>query len=152
MPGLFPQKPHLRHIINSYNLIEAVAEHDPIGWPKIPILRLAMSVMNEQLQRLALSADRPGLTLQILALAGPHPVSGELSAIFGIEPGREAARHDAVSTGRLANAFPLDGRKRSYLHRTTCLALAMAPFNLGLCLELTPKTTESHWSGGQREP
>ena len=78
-------------------------------------------------QRLALSADRPGLTLQILALARPHPVRGELSAIFGIEPGREAARHDAVSTGRLANAFPLDGRKKSYLHRTTCLALATSP-------------------------
>ncbi len=111
-----------------------------------------MSVMNEQLQRLALSADRPGLTLQILVLAGPHPVRGELSAIFGIEPDREAARHDAVSTRRLTNAFPLDGRKKSCLHRTTCLAAAMAPFDLGLCQERTPKTTESHWSGGQREP
>jgi hypothetical protein len=111
-----------------------------------------MTVMNEQLQRLALSADRPGLTLQILALAGPHPVCGELSAISRIEPDREAAGQDAVSTGRLANDFPLDGRKKRYLRRTTCLALAMAAFDLGRCQELTPKTTESHWSGGQREP
>jgi len=111
-----------------------------------------MSVLNEQLQRLALSADRPGLTLQILALAGPHPVCGELSAIPRIEPDREATRHDAVSTGRLANGFPLDSRKESYLHRATYLALAMAPFDLGRCQDLTPKTTESHWSGGQREP
>ena len=60
-----------------------------------------MSVMNEQLQRLAPSADRPSLTLQILALDGPHTVCGELSAIIRVEPDREAARHGAVSIGRL---------------------------------------------------
>ena len=152
MPDLFPQKPHLRHIINSYNLIQAVAEHDPIGWPKIPILRLAMSVMNEQLQRLALSS-RPARP----DVADPCPCPGRTRSAESYPPfsastgPREAARHDAVSTGRLANAFPLDGRKGSYL-RGHLTALAMAPFDLGRCQELSPKTTESHWSGGQREP
>ena len=43
-----------------------------------------MSVMNERLQRLALSADRPDVMLQILAFAGPHTVLGELSANLGL--------------------------------------------------------------------
>jgi hypothetical protein len=39
-----------------------------------------MNVMNEQPQRLMRSANRPGLTLQILILDGPDTVLGELSA------------------------------------------------------------------------
>ena len=104
-----------------------------------------MSVMNERPQRLTPSV---GLTSQILVPAGPHPVRGELSAICRSKLDHEAARHEAVSTGHLGNDFRSDGRKKSYLHRIT----RPAPFGPGRCQGLTPKTTGSHRSGGQREP
>ena len=59
--------------------------------------------MNERLQQLVPSANRPNGSLQALALDGAHTVCGELSAITRFEPA-------------------------------------------------TPKTTESHRSGGQCEP
>lgn len=56
-----------------------------------------MSVMNERLQRLALSADRPDVVLQVLAWERPDTVPGKLSANPGLAPGN-AARHDAAGT------------------------------------------------------
>ena len=55
-----------------------------------------MSVMNEQLQRLTRSADRPNATLQVLALDGPGTVRSELSTIFRFGLDGDAARQDVV--------------------------------------------------------
>jgi hypothetical protein len=111
-----------------------------------------MNVMNEQPQRLMRSANRPGLTLQILILDGPHTVLGELSANLRFASDSSAARQAAVGTGHLRNDMSLGGREETCLHRITCPMLPKALSGLHWRKELTPKTTESHWSGGQREP
>ncbi len=117
-----------------------------------PDIRLAVSTMNEQLQRLVPSAGRPIGALQILALDGAHTVCGELSAIIRFEPDRKAACQDAVGTRRSRRDFPPHGRKETCLHRITRQVPVKALGCAHRCKELTPKTTESHWSGGQREP
>ena len=110
-----------------------------------------MSVMNERLQRLALSADRPDVVLQILA-SETHTVLGKLSANLGLAPGNGAVRQDAAGIRQLRNDITLGGRKHRHLRRITCQVLSKALPGPHRCKELTPKTTESHWSGGQREP
>lgn len=111
-----------------------------------------MSVMNERLQRLALSADRPDVVLQVLVFDGPHTVLGKLSANLGLAPGNGAVRQDAAGTWQSRNDITLGGRKHRHLSRITCQVLSKALPGPHWCIELTPKTTESHWSGGQREP
>lgn len=110
-----------------------------------------MSVMNERLQRLALSADRPDVVLQILAVETPHTVLGKLSANPGSALGN-GVRQDAVGTMQFRNDITLGGRKNRRPRRTTRTVLSKALPGPHRCKELTPKTTESHWSGGQREP
>ena len=110
-----------------------------------------MSVMNERLQRLALSADRPDVVLQILA-AEAHTVLGKLSANLGLAPGNGVVHQDAAGTRQFRNDITLGGRKHRHLRRITCQVLSKALPGPHRCKELTPKTTESHWSGGQREP
>ena len=111
-----------------------------------------MGVMNERLQRLALSADGPDVVLQNLAFEGPRTVLGELSANLGLAPCYDAARQDAPGIGQFRNDITLGGRKHRHLRRVTCQVLSKAVPGPHRCKELTPKTTESHWSGGQREP
>jgi hypothetical protein len=111
-----------------------------------------MSVMNEQLQRLALSADRPDVVLQNLAFEGPHAVPGKLSANLALAPGSDAVRQDAAGTRQFRDDITLGGRKHRHLRRITWQVLSNALPGPYRCKELTPKTTESHWSGGQREP
>jgi hypothetical protein len=110
-----------------------------------------MSVMNERLQRLALSADRPDVVLQILAFEGPHTVLGKLSANLGLVPGN-GVRQDAAGTRQFRNDITLDGGEHRHPRRITCPVPSKALPGPHRCKELTPKTTESHWSGGQREP
>lgn len=107
--------------------------------------------MNEQPQWLARSADRPGVTPQIVILARPFTALGELSANLG-EPGSDAGGQDAVGTRKLRNGTqPADGNERSP-RRITRQVIAKPLPGPHRCKEITPKTTESHWSGGQREP
>ena len=108
--------------------------------------------MNEQLQRLVPSAGRPIGALQILALDGAHTVCGELSAIIRLEPYRKAARQGAGSIRRSRNDSPLHGGKEAHPHRIPFRMPVRALHGSRRCKQLTPKTTESHWSGGQREP
>jgi hypothetical protein len=112
---------------------------------------LVVSVMSERLQRLAPSANRPNGSLQTLALDGVQTVCGELSAIT-LEPAGKAARQGAVSIRRSRNDFPLHDGKEIHPHRITRRTPVKALHGSRRCKELTPKTTESHWSGGQREP
>lgn len=113
---------------------------------------LVVSVMNERLQRLAPSANRPNGSLQTLALDGAHTVRGELSAIIRLEPDRKAACQGAVSIRHSRSDPLLHGGKDTQPHRITRRMPVKALRGSRRCKELTPKTTESHWSGGQREP
>lgn len=111
-----------------------------------------MSVMNERLQRLALSADRPDVVLQVLLIEGPHPVLGKLSANLGLAPGNGAVRQDAAGAWHFRNDIALGGGKHRRLRRITCQVLSKAGPGPQRYQDLTPKTTESHRPGGQREP
>jgi hypothetical protein len=119
-----------------------------------------MSVTNEQRQLLRRSAHRPSVALQIHFPDGPHTGPGELSAILRFGPGSGAVRQGAAGTGHVpnsislsgGNAISLGGGRAARPHRVMCQLPARALPGPRWCNELTPKTTESHWSGGQREP
>ena len=111
-----------------------------------------MSVMNEQLQRLASPAGRSSLALQIRTFDVPPAARGQLSAILHFQPDGEVMRPGVARTRRLRNDPPPDYGKRARPHRIALRMPARVPLSPGRCNELTPKTTESHWSGGQREP
>ena len=111
-----------------------------------------MSVMNERLERLALSADRPDVVLEILDFEGPYTVLGELSANLGLTPGSEAVCQDAAGTRRFRKYITPGGRRYRHLRRITCQVAFKALPGPRRCKGLNPKTTESHWSGGQRVP
>jgi hypothetical protein len=113
---------------------------------------LAVSVVNERLQRLTLTADRSNRTLQILALDGARAVARDLSAIIRFGPDGAVACQGEVSAWRARNDFPLHGGKETGPYRITYQMPARALPGSHRYKELTPKTTESHWSGGQREP
>lgn len=108
--------------------------------------------MNEQLQRLASPASRSSLRLQIRSFDGPPAAPGQLSAILGFGPDGEAARQGAARIGQGHNDPSPDGGKQARPHRAALQMPARVSLSPGRCKELTPKTTESHWSGGQREP
>jgi len=108
--------------------------------------------MNERRQRLAPPTNRPNGSLQALALDGAHMVCGELSAIIRFEPDRKAACQGAVSLRRPRNDFLLFGGRETHPHRITRRMPVKALHGSRRHKELTPKTTESHRSGGQREP
>jgi len=108
--------------------------------------------MSEQLQRLASPVVRSSLTLQTRTFDGPHAVRGQLSAILGFGPDGEAARQGAACIGQLPNDPSPDGGKQAGPHQVALQMPAMVSLRLSRCKEFTPKTTESHWSGGQREP
>lgn len=111
-----------------------------------------MSVMNEKLRRLTRPAYLPHVTLQILVLDGPHKDLGELSANLRLAPDRGAVHQGTVCTGHLRNDISMGSAKAACKHRLTCPTPAKGLPGPRWCKELTPKTTESHWSGGQREP
>ena len=69
-----------------------------------------MSVMNERLQRLALSADRSDVVLQNLAFEGPHTVLGKLSANPGLARGN-GVRQGAPGTRQFRNDITLGGQR-----------------------------------------
>ena len=110
-----------------------------------------MSVMNEQLQRLTLPACRSNVSLQALALDGTGTVRSELPVSVRFGPDTGAARQAIASSGDLRKGISRSGGIEPSLHRITrqMPAKALGPHR---CKELTPKTTESHRSGGQREP
>jgi hypothetical protein len=107
--------------------------------------------MYEQPQRLARTADRSNVTLQILPLDGPHPVSGELFAIFRFEADGEAVLLGAVSSGRLRNGLSL-GDTGTCQHRIVPGTPAKASPSQERSRERIHKTAESYWPRAQREP
>jgi hypothetical protein len=108
--------------------------------------------MNEQLQGLASPAGRSSLTLQIRTFDVPPAARGQLCTILRFGPDGEAARQGAACIGQLHNDPPPDGGKQGRPHRLALPMPVTVSLSPGRCKELTPKTTESHWSGGQREP
>jgi transcriptional regulator with XRE-family HTH domain len=177
LPGLFQTEAYARHIISTYSQIEPVTPGMIDRLVKVRMRRqhivtresgLDLSVvidesvlqrrvgdervMHEQLQRLALEADRPNVTVQVLPLDRPHPVFVESFVIFRFDPDSDAGLKDVVSIEHLLNDFSLEGEKETYLHWIAFQMLTRASLDPDRSKELILKTAESHWSGGQREP
>jgi Domain of unknown function (DUF5753) len=108
------------------------------------------SVMYDQLQRLALEAERPNLTLRILPLETQHTVFGESFVIFGFGDDSDAMLQDVVSTEHLKSGFILEGERETYLHRIAFQMLAEASLDPVESRALILETAESHWSGAKR--
>jgi hypothetical protein len=106
--------------------------------------------MYEQLQRLALEADRPNLTLRILPLDTQHTVFGESFVIFGFGDDSDAMLQDVVSTEHLKSGFILEGERETYLHRIAFQMLSEASLDPVDSRALILETAESDWSGAKR--
>ncbi len=127
--------------------------------------------MYEQPQRLARTADRSNASLQILPLDGPHPVSGELFAIFRFEADGEAVLLGAVSRGHRRNDLSPRDKDTCRLSPGDKDACRLSPGDKDTCQRQLPpgvpakappgpegsterilKTAESHWPRAQCEP
>jgi hypothetical protein len=172
--GLLQTEAYARHIISSYSRVEPVAPGMIGRMVKVRMQRQQVldreelqllivldesvlkrrigdeSVMYEQLQRLALEAERPNLTLRILPLDTQHTVFGESFVIFGFGDDSDAMLQDVVSTEHLKSGFILEGERETYLHRIAFQMLSEASLNPVESRTLILKTAESDWSGAKR--
>jgi transcriptional regulator with XRE-family HTH domain len=172
--GLLQTEAYARHIISSYSRVEPVApgmigrlvrvrmrrqqvlNRDDLQLSVVldeSVLKRRVgddSVMHEQLQRLALEADRPNLTVQILPLDAQHQVFGESFVIFGFGADSDAMMQDVVSTEHLRSGFSLEGERETYLHRIAFRMLTDASLDPAASKALILETAESYWSGARR--
>jgi transcriptional regulator with XRE-family HTH domain len=171
--GLLQTEAYARHIISSYSRVEPVAPGMIGRLVRVRMRRqqvlnredLQLSVvldesvlkrrigddfvMYEQLQRLAMEADRPNLTVQILPLDNQHQVFGESFVIFGFGADSDAMMQDVVSTEHLRSGFSLEGERETYLHRIAFRMLTDASLDPAASKALILETAESHWSGAR---
>jgi hypothetical protein len=103
------------------------------------------SVMYEQLQWLAAEADRPNITLRILPLHAPHPVSAESFVIFSFGPKDNAILHDVVAAEGLKTSFYIENQQDTYLHLLVFGTLLEAALDAVASRDLIIQTAESHW-------
>jgi transcriptional regulator with XRE-family HTH domain len=172
--GLLQTEAYARHIISSYSRVEPVAPGMVGRLVRVRMRRqqvlnreeLQLSVvldesilkrrigddfvMYEQLQRLALEADRPNRTVRILPLDAQHRVFGESFVIFGFGAESDAMLQDVVSTEHLKSGFSLEGERETYLHRIAFQMLTEASLDPASSRALILETAESHWSGARR--
>ncbi len=172
--GLLQTEAYARHIISSYSRVEPVAPGMIGRLVRVRMrrqqvlnredLRLSVVldesilkrrigddfVMYEQLQRLALEADRPNLRVQILPLDAQHQVFGESFVIFAFGADSDAMMQDVVSTEHLRSGFSLEGERETYLHRIAFQMLTEASLDPAASRALILETAESYWSGARR--
>ena len=172
--GLLQTEAYARHIISSYSRVEPVAPGMIGRMVKVRMRRqqvldredLQLSVvldesvlkrrigdeqvMYEQLQRLALEADRPNLTVQILPLSARHTVFGESFVIFGFRDDDDAMLPDVVFTEQLRSSVTLEGERETYLHRIAFRTLSEASLDPAESRALILEAAESDWSGAKR--
>jgi transcriptional regulator with XRE-family HTH domain len=105
------------------------------------------SVMYEQLHSLATQADRPNITLRILPLRAPHPVSAESFVIFSFGTKDNAILHDVVAAEGLKASFYIENQQETYLHLLVFNTLLEASLDAAASRDLIIHTAESHWRG-----
>lgn len=103
------------------------------------------SVMYEQMQSLAADSAKPNVTLRILPLRTPHPVSAESFVIFTFGPGNEAILPDVVYTEGLKGGTYLEGPQETYVHRLVFNTLLGATLNADASRDLILRTAEDYW-------
>jgi hypothetical protein len=77
---------------------------------------LMTSPKSRQLHYLATAATRPNISVRILPLRAPHPVSAESFVIFSFGPTGDAILHDVVASEGLKESFYIEDRQQAYLH------------------------------------
>jgi transcriptional regulator with XRE-family HTH domain len=140
VPGLLQTDAYARHIIGSYDRIEPVppgmierrvrlrmlrqqvlTREPPLELNVVldeSVLRRRIgdhNIMHDQLQRLALDADRPNITLQILPLNAEHAVFGESFVIYHFGSVSDAILHDVVSTEGQRDHIYVEEERYTYL-------------------------------------
>jgi transcriptional regulator with XRE-family HTH domain len=105
------------------------------------------SVMYEQLQSLAATAAQPNISLRILPLRTPHPVSAESFVIFTFGPKDDAILHDVVAAEGLKESFYIEDRQETYLHLLVFDTLLEATLDADASRELVIHTAENNWRG-----
>ena len=172
--GLLQTQSYARHIISSYSRVDPIAPGMIERMVKVRLRRQQVldrdglqlsvvldesvlrrrigdeTVMYEQLQHLAHTADRPNLLLQILPLDAQHTVFGESFVIFGFGDGSDAMLQDVVSTEQLRSGFTLEGERETYLHRIAFQMLAAASLDPAASKALILETAQTQWPGAQR--
>lgn len=103
------------------------------------------SVMYEQLKSLIAVADQPNITLRILPLRAPHPVSAESFVIFSFGPKENAVLHDVVAAEALKTSFYIENQQETYLHLLVFNTLLTAALDADASKDLIVQTAESHW-------
>lgn len=102
------------------------------------------SVMYEQLQSLAADSARPNVTLRILPLRCPHPVSAESFVIFSFGPKDDAILHDVVYAEGLKESFYVEDSQETYLHRLVFNTLLEATLDADASRDLILQTAEGY--------
>lgn len=103
------------------------------------------SIMYEQLQSLAAVATLPNVSLRILPLRAPHPVSAESFVIFSFGPTGDAILHDVVATEGLKQQFYIEDRQTTFLHRLASDTLLAATLDADASRDLILQTAEEDW-------
>jgi hypothetical protein len=103
------------------------------------------SVMSEQMESLAADSARPNVSLHVLPLRVPHPVSAESFVIFGFGPESDAILHDVVYTEGLKGSFSIENPQDTYVHRLVFNELLRAAFDAEASRELILRTAEGYW-------
>jgi transcriptional regulator with XRE-family HTH domain len=107
------------------------------------------SVMYEQLQSLATAATRPNISLRVLPLRVPHPVSAESFVIFSFGPKDDAILHDVVAAEGLKESFYIEDRQQTYLHLLVFDMLLEATLDADASRDLIMQTAENYWRGSR---
>jgi transcriptional regulator with XRE-family HTH domain len=170
VPGLLQTEAYARHIIGRYDQVEpippgmierrvrlrmlrqqVVTRESPLRLDVIldeSVLRRRIgqhSVMYEQLQRLALDAERANVTLRILPLNAEHTIFGASFHIFRFGPETGAILHDVVSTEGLQSQVYVEGQRETYLHRLGFQILLGSSLDPASSRDLILETAESCW-------
>jgi hypothetical protein len=101
--------------------------------------------MYEQMQSLAADAVKPNITLRVLPLRTPHPVSAESFVIFSFGPKDNAILHDVVYSEGLRDSFYVEDPQETYLHRLVFNALLDATLDADASRDLIIQTAEDYW-------
>lgn len=103
------------------------------------------SVMYEQMHSLAADSARPNVTLRVLPLRTPHPVSAESFVIFNFGPKNDAILHDVVAAEGLKDNFYVEDTQETYLHRLVFNTLLEATLDADASREMIIQTAEGYW-------
>ncbi len=103
------------------------------------------SVMDAQLRQLAEVSLLPNVTLQVLPLDQPHPLTLDSFVLLTFGEERQTTLHDVVGAEHLTGELHLEGEADTYQYRLAFEVLAQQSLDPGESRELILKTAERVW-------